>query len=64
MTYPKPLMSVTEMQKLGFSRDFLYRIARHKLAHKYIRRTSAKKTSKILFDTEVLDKLMRSGEVR
>lgn len=46
MTYPKPLMSVTEMQKLGFSRDFLYRIARRKLAYKYIRRTSAKKDIK------------------
>lgn len=64
MTYPKPLMSVSEMHKLGYSREFLYRIARHKYAYKFIRRTSAKKTSKILFDTEVLDKLMRSGEVR
>ena len=64
MTYPKPLMSITEMTKLGYSRDYLNRIAHHKLAYKYVRRTSNKKKAKIKFDVEVLEKLIKSGEVK
>lgn len=64
MTYPKKLMTITELVKLGYSRSYLDRIAHHEQSHKYIRRTSTAKNSTIRFDTEVLEKLIKSGEVR
>lgn len=41
MNYPKPIMSIKEMTKLGFSMDYMKRIVHHKLAPKYADRTSA-----------------------
>ena len=64
MTYSKKLMSIKELSEIGYQKEFLKRIAHHRLAHKYVRRTSTAINAKILFDVEILDKLIRSGEVR
>ncbi len=51
MKYPKPIMSLSELEKLGFRRDYLYQMA-HRRNQKYATRTSDKKRAKIMFDTD------------
>lgn len=55
MEYPKKLMSVSEMTKLGFSRAMLYELAHHQLAYRYI--VSTRGGGKFLFDTDEFEKL-------
>ena len=60
MEYPKPLMSTSELCKMGFPKAFLLEIARMK-------NSPAFKTSgggKLIFDTEKLEKarLERMGK--
>lgn len=66
MKYPKKLMSITELCKLGFSKNDLYAAAHHKHADQYIMWT--KGGGKILFDTEAFEKyrgiVMRCIDVR
>ena len=57
MTYPKPVMSITDMTKLGFSKTDLYKMAKHPLADKYIIRTGA--GGKIYYDTEKFEQYRR-----
>lgn len=57
MQYPKQLMSITELTKLGFPRDLLYKSAHAQGAEKYIIRTPG--GGKILFDTEKFEKVRR-----
>ena len=57
MTYPKPLMSITELVKMGFPRDMLYKAAHAKGAERYIIRTPG--GGKILFDTEKFERVKK-----
>lgn len=57
-------MSIKELVSMGYSKDFLIRIAHHKKSDRYVRRTSPAQNAKILFDVEVLEKMIRSGEIR
>ena len=50
MNYPKQIMSISELQKLGFPRDLLYKAAHAQGSERYIMRTPGR--GKILFDTE------------
>lgn len=58
MKYPKGLMSISELTKLGFSKTDLYQAAHHYLSYKYIQVT--KGGGKLLFDTEQWEKYRRS----
>lgn len=57
MVYPKPLMSITELVKLGFPRDMLYKAAHAQGCERYIIRTPG--GGKILFDVEKWEKTRR-----
>jgi hypothetical protein len=57
MTYPKPLMSITELNKLGFPRDLLYKAAHAQGCERYIIRTPG--GGKILFDTEKWERIRK-----
>ena len=53
--YPKPVMKMSELKKMGFSESWLlsiYRRGDHKIAWK----TSAASNASILFDTALLEK--------
>lgn len=50
MEYPKPIMSTTELMKLGFSRTYLSEMA-HRKNQNYCTRTSPKPKAKMMFDT-------------
>lgn len=54
MQYPKPIMSITELTKLGFSRDYLDRAVHSKHANYFAQRTSRR--GKFLIDTEKFQK--------
>ncbi len=54
MNYPKALMSITELNKLGFPREYLERYVRSRYADKAVIRTS--KRGKYLIDTAKLEK--------
>lgn len=53
MTYPKPIMSITELMALGFSRDFLNQCA-HRKGQTYASKTLG--GGKWLFDTAEFEK--------
>lgn len=55
MRYPKPIMSISEMAEMGFSRTALYEFAHHQLAERYVIKTP--KGGKIFFDTAEFEKL-------
>lgn len=57
MKYPKAIMSITELTKLGYSRTELLRAAHHHLAPRYIMTTSKK--GKFLFDTAEWEKVRK-----
>lgn len=57
MTYPKPLMSITELVKMGFPRDMLYKAAHAQGCERYIIRTPG--GGKILFYVEKWEKMRR-----
>ncbi|MBE5968779.1 MAG: hypothetical protein E7242_00945 [Lachnospiraceae bacterium] len=61
MTYPKPVMSVSEMAKLGFSKDFLYQAINSRWGSTFSRKTSSAKNAKIYIDTEKFNKLYERG---
>ncbi len=61
MTYPKPIMSVTEMSKLGFSKDFLYQAIHSRYGTSFARRTGNSKNAKYYIDTEKFNKLYECG---
>lgn len=54
MDYPKPLMSITELNKMGYPRDYLERYVRSRFAEKSVIRTS--KRGKYLIDVTRLEK--------
>ena len=56
MKYPRQIMRITELERLGFPREYLeaiYRRRNQKIAWKM----NGKKNSPILFDTEELEKV-------
>ena len=55
MNYPKPLMSISELNKMGFPRDYLYKSAHCEGCERYVTRTPGK--GKILFDVEKWEKI-------
>ncbi len=55
MEYPKPIMSTSELMKLGFSKLYLNEMA-HRKNQNYCTRTSSKPNAKLLFDTARLEK--------
>ena len=55
MNYPKPIMSISELVELGYSREMLYRAAHALGSKRYILRTPG--NGKILFDTEKFDRV-------
>lgn len=57
MNYPKPLMSISELQKMGFPKDMLYKAAHASDADRYVSRTPGK--GKILFDTEKWERVRK-----
>ncbi len=61
MTYPKPVMSITELLALGFTRDYLNRMVHHKMAYKYAIKTSNR--GKWYIDTEEFEKLRSKGRL-
>lgn len=59
MTYPKQVMKITELERMGFTRDWLmyvYRRRNQTIAWKL----SPAKNSVILFDTEALEKFRKA----
>ena len=59
MKYPKSIMRITELEKLGFPREYLeaiYRRRNQKVAWKM----SNAVNSPILFDTEELEKMRKA----
>lgn len=60
MKYPRPLMTVSELCEMGFSRTQLRELARSR-GQKCCFRMSAKYGSKILIDTEKLEKELQKN---
>lgn len=60
MTYPKPIMSISELMQMGFRRkdlERIYRLRNQKIAWKS---GTGGRTSTILFSTEELEKYRAS----
>jgi hypothetical protein len=57
-TYPKPIMKLSELIEMGFSEEYLMRIF-NSHNQRVAWKASNKPNSKILFDTEELEKLRR-----
>lgn len=55
MVYPKPVMRATELEKMGFPRDYLLYAYRRK-GQSYAWKSTPKKNSPILFDTVAFEK--------
>lgn len=60
MTYPKKLMSITELRKLGFPKETLYKIAH--INNAPVIRTAG--GGKIFFVTENLDDFIKFAKER
>lgn len=56
--YPKPIMSMSELKAMGFSEEYLLRVFRTR-NQKVAWKASNKINSRILFDTEELEKMRR-----
>ena len=55
MNYPKPVMRATELERMGFPRDYLLYAYRRK-GQSYAWKATPKKNSPILFDTVAFEK--------
>lgn len=63
MQYPKPVMRMSELKKMGFPEEYLkrvYRMQKQRIAWKM---NPLKNTSPIVFDTEELEKF-RIAEIK
>ena len=56
MNYPKPVMKATELEKMGFPREFLLYAFRRKGQAFAWKMNPTKINSPIVFDTEVFEK--------
>ena len=59
MQYPKPVMKISELKKMGFPEDFLLSAFRRK-GQKFAWKTSSANNSHILFDTEEFERYRRA----
>ena len=62
MDYPKPIMSLKEMQEMGYPEDYLRRAVHSKHASKFAIQT--KKNGKWLIKTGEFEKLQNRGCLR
>ena len=60
MNYPKPVMSVTELKKMGFAEQWLMYVFRMQGNKAIAWKSSPQANSKILFDTEALEKFRKA----
>ena len=58
MNYPKPIMSISELVKMGFPKELLYKAAHAKGSERYVTKTPGR--GKFLFDTEKFEKVRRT----
>lgn len=59
MTYPKALMTTSELIELGYTKKFLLTVARNKYL-KIACRNGTGRNSKWIFDTELLEKYRKA----
>lgn len=57
MEYPKPLMSITELRKMGYGKDYLMRVVHSK----HSSRVAVRTTGKWLIKTDEFEKLQNRG---
>lgn len=62
MEYPKPIMTISELQEMGYPREYLLRACHSKHAGKLCIRTSRR--GKFLIKTEVFEYLQNRGCLR
>lgn len=62
MEYPKQIMSISEMKKMGHSVDFLRRAVHSRHAGQFAFQTSRR--GKWLIDTQEFEKLRKKGAFR
>lgn len=60
MTYPKQIMTIKELQELGFSKEYLKSLYRRKGQTFAWKMDPLRQSSTILFDTEKLEKYIQS----
>ena len=60
MNYPKPVMKLSELKKMGFTEDWLMFIFHKRYDRKIAWKAGRAQNSPILFDTEELEKYRRS----
>ena len=60
MTYPKPVMKLTELQKMGFPYEYLMRVFRVNNRAIAWKMNPAKRNSPIIFDTEEFEKFRKN----
>ena len=60
MQYPKPVMRLSELKKMGFDENWLLTVFRTQTKRKVAWKTGLKSNCPILFDTEELEKIRRS----
>lgn len=64
MDYPKPMMKISELTKMGYSKEWLLEIARSRVINRdykiVTQKNPAKKNSPFYFDTEALEKYRRA----
>lgn len=60
MQYPKPVMNLSQLKKMGFPEDWLLYIYHKRSDKKIAWRTGRSQQSSLLFDTEELEKYRRA----
>lgn len=62
MKYPKPVMSISELRKMGMAEEWLKSIYRteYNRRNKVVWKTGTASNSKMLFDTEELERYRRA----
>lgn len=61
MKYPKPVMKLSELKKMGFTEDWLLYVFRMRTDRKIAWKTGSKPNCPILFDTEELEKIRKAA---
>ena len=59
MKYPKPMMSITELKKMGYPEDYLRRVVHGKYGSRVA--VQNKKNGKYLIKTDEFEKLQNRG---
>ena len=60
MNYPKQVMTITELRKMGYPKEWLLSIYRSRHQDIAWKMDESKSNSPILFDTEALEKYRKS----